>query len=268
MELVGQTAVVTGASRGIGKAVASTLVERGANVALWSRREEGVAAAADEVGAVGAGRVASRAVEVRDRDEVEEAVAEAAAELGPISLLVNNAGTAGPAGVDWEANPEEWWECVETTLRGSFLCARSVLPGMLERGQGRIVEMASLTGTNVFPLLNATSVAKAALIRHAENLAAATAGTGVTVFALHPGTVDTALLASYRSNPQMAAFLDGLPEDGYTPTEIASQAVARIASGEFDCLSGCFIDVTRDLDTLAADDDQPAPDRLRLRLNP
>ena len=267
MDLSGQTAIVTGASRGIGRAIASTLVDRGASVALWSRHEEGVSAAAKAMESPHQGRIAPRAVDVRRCEQVEDAVEETAAELGPITLLVNNAGTAGPAGMDWEADPADWWECVETTVRGSFLCARAVLPGMLERGTGRIVEMVSRTGTAAFPLLGATSVAKSALIRHAENLATATAGTGVTVFAVHPGTVETDLLKSYRSNPRMAAFLDGLPADGYALPELVGETVARIATGELDALSGCFVDATADVDALAGADGE-SPDRLRLRLTP
>ena len=86
------------------------------------------------------------------------------------------------------------------------------------------------------------------------------------MFALHPGTVRTALLASYRSNPQLANFLDGLPADSYAPPALAGRAVARIATGELDSLSGCFIDATQDLDALLARHEEPAPDRLRLRL--
>lgn len=268
MDLSGQTAVVTGASRGIGQAVASALIAQGADVALWSRHQEQVAAVAESVGPGSRGRAAAFAVDVRRAEQVENAVAETAAELGPVTLLVNNAGTAGPAGMDWEADSGEWWDCVETTVRGSFLCAKAVLPTMLDRGAGRIVEMASVTGTRAFPLLSATSVAKAALIRHAENLAEATAGTGVSVFAVHPGTVGSDLLASYRSNPQMAAYFDRLPAEMYTPPEVVGETVARIAAGEFDALSGCFIDATGDLDALLPAGDAQAPDHLKLRLTP
>lgn len=266
MDLSGQTAVVTGASRGIGRAIASCLAERGASVALWSRREEQVRDAAEFLASNSQGKIVAQAVDVRHQEQVDDAVAHAAAELGPITLLVNNAGTAGPAGMDWAADPDDWWECVETTVRGSFNCARSVLPEMLQRGSGRVVEMASVTGTGPFPLLGATSVAKAALIRHAENLAVATAETGVSVFAIYPGMVATDLLASYRSNAQMAAYFDSLPDEMYTPPDVAGDAVARIASGELDALSGCFIDVTTDLDALLAGSGAMSPDYLKLRL--
>lgn len=267
MDLSGETAIVTGASRGIGRAIVSTLVERGANVALWSRQRDQVAATARVMASKARGQISTRAVDVRRREQVEDGVNEAASRLGPITLLVNNAGTAGPAGTDWESDPDEWWQCVETTVRGSFLCARSVISGMVDQGRGRIVDVASVTGTSAFPVLSATSVAKSALIRHAENLAIATAETGVRVFALHPGTVDTELLASYRAHPQMAAYLDGLPAEMYSPPELAGEIVARIAAGELDALSGCFIDSTGDIDALVSRQHGPrSPDHLKLRL--
>ena len=105
MDLSDQTAIVTGASRGIGLAIASTLVGRGASVALWSRHEEGAAAAAESIASNSPGQVVGRAVDVRRRHEVEDAAAAAARELGPITLLVNNAGTAGPAGPDGRSIP-------------------------------------------------------------------------------------------------------------------------------------------------------------------
>ena len=265
MDLSGQTAVVTGASRGIGRAIAMELASCGANVALWSRRADDVAAVADDLAPDAPGRIAARGVDVRKRQQIDAAV-RAAADLAPVTLLVNNAGTAGPAGLDWEADPHEWWQCVETSLLGSFLCEQAIVPGMLERGSGRVVEIVSVTGTTAFPLLGATSVAKAALIRHAENFAVATADTGVSVFGLHPGTVDTELLASYRSNPQVAAFFDGMPPDSFTPPQVAARAAARIATGELDALSGCFVDATADLDALAGDDGESAGRQLRLRL--
>jgi NAD(P)-dependent dehydrogenase (short-subunit alcohol dehydrogenase family) len=266
MDLTGQTAVVTGASSGIGLGISTVLAESGVDVAMWSRGGERLRSAASRVEQNGGGRTVFRQVDVRDRSQVDEAVAETVAELGVVTLLVNCAGTAGPAGRDWEVDADEWWECIETSVKGSFLCARAVLPAMIDAGSGRIIDLVSVTGTNAFPLLGATSVAKAALIRHVENLAAATAGTGVTVFGLHPGTVATALLDSYRSNPQMAAFLDGLPPSSFTDPGAVGRVVARIACGDLDPMSGCFVDATSDVDEALAEMDGVSGDAYRLRL--
>lgn len=266
MDLTGQTAVVTGASSGIGLGISAGLANQGAGVAMWSRGRERLRLAATQVQQNGTGRTVFRHVDVRDRRQVEEAMREAVSELGPVTLLVNCAGTAGPVGPDWEVDPDEWWECVETSVKGSFICARAALPAMVGAGVGRIVDLVSVTGTNAFPLLDATSVAKAALIRHVENLAAATAGRGVSVFGLHPGTVDTKLLNSYRSNTQMAAFLDGLPASRYTEPAAAGEVVARIAQGDMDALSGCFVDATADIDEMLSSLDTTSSEAYRLRL--
>lgn len=267
MDLSEQAAVVTGASSGIGLGIAKALVETGADVALWSRTAERVDAAASEIQKKGSGRVISCTVDVRDRAAVEKAAEETANQLGTPSLLVNAAGTAGPAGLDWDVDPGEWWECVESSIRGALHCEQALLPSMLENGEGRIVEIVSVTGTAAFPLLGATSVAKTALIRHAENLAAGldAAGSGVKVFALHPGTVKTKLLESYRSNPQMAAFLDSLAPEAYTEPSAVGAVVVRIANGDLDALSGRFVDGTADLEQTV----ETAPgstDALKLRL--
>lgn len=254
MGIEGHTAIVTGASRGIGLAVARVLAAEGANVALWSRDAGEARAAAESIGMPD--RVEGRAVDVRDEGQVAAAVKALEADAGPVRVLVNNAGTPGPAGREWEADAGSWWECIESSVRGAYLCSKAVLPGMLERGTGRIVHMASVAGGSPFPMTSATSVAKTALIRHAENLALAVAGKGVSAFALHPGLVDTELLSSYRSDPRFAAFLDGMPPQAYSPPEVVASLVARIAHGDFDALSGCFLDATTNLDTLLAGDEE------------
>jgi NAD(P)-dependent dehydrogenase (short-subunit alcohol dehydrogenase family) len=179
-------------------------------------------------------------------------------------LLVNNAGTGGPAGLEWEVDPDAWWECIESIVRGAFNCTQAVLPGMLTRGEGRVIDVASVTGTTAWPLVTATSLAKTALIRRVETLAAACGERGVKAFALHPGVVRTELLLSYRSHPDMAAFLDSAPDAVFSGPEVAARVVARIAGGELDGLSGRFVDATTDLDALSARD--LSAEALMLRL--
>jgi NAD(P)-dependent dehydrogenase (short-subunit alcohol dehydrogenase family) len=207
-------------------------------------------------------------VDVREQEAVDTAVGEVTKQLGTVSLLVNNAGTPGPAGKEWEADPSAWWECIESIVRGAYLCSRSVLPFMINAGGGRIVHVASVTGTSPWPLVSATSVAKSALIRHAENLAAAAGPDGIKVFALHPGIVRTVLLESYRSDPTMASILDSIPDSAYSPPEVAAEAVSRLATGGLDDLSGCFVDATSDLDAALDVVKTGGSDVLRLRLHP
>ena len=108
-------------------------------------------------------------------------------QLGPVDLLVNNAGVSGPVGDAWQVDPGDWWRAVEINLRGVFLCSRAVLPGMAARGAGRIVNITSEAGVYRWPKVSAYSVSKAAVIKFTENLAAETSRSGVRVFSVHPG---------------------------------------------------------------------------------
>ena len=173
VELADDVAIVTGAGRGIGRAVACALSRAGASVALVARSERELA----ETAALGE-RMVVLPGDVRDVATTKRIVEQTEHELGPVSLLVNNAGTAGPAGPDWQVDPDEWWECIESAVRGSFLCSQAVLPSMIRRRAGRIINLASVTGTQPFPYLSATSVAKTAILRLTEGLAMSVAQFG------------------------------------------------------------------------------------------
>lgn len=261
-------AVVTGASRGIGRAIAEELAGRGWRVALVSRDPVRLAEVERSIDTHRHGSARAFPADVRDLEQVNAAIDAARSWAGQgVELLVNNAGTGGSAGDFWDDDPTVWWECVESIVRGAYNCIRSVLPGMLSAGRGRIVAIASTTGTSANAWGDATSVAKTALIRHVENLAAATGGSGISAFALHPGVVRTDLLAGYRRDPSVAAMLDRIPDEAYSPPTVAAKAVARLASGEFDAFNGRFLDATR-LDELAAHAGSLSDDALKLRLGP
>jgi NAD(P)-dependent dehydrogenase (short-subunit alcohol dehydrogenase family) len=102
-------------------------------------------------------RALALSVDVRDAAAVRAATAETERQLGPVTLLVNNAGTPGPAGLDWQVDPEAWFECVDVIVRGAFLLSRAVVPGMIARGSGRIINIASITGIRPYPPITATS---------------------------------------------------------------------------------------------------------------
>jgi NAD(P)-dependent dehydrogenase (short-subunit alcohol dehydrogenase family) len=239
-ELAGQVALITGGGRGIGRAVAEALASAGAAVTIAARSEDELAETASAITAAG-GRALAVPTDVRDAAAVRRVVEETERQFGPVTFLVNNAGTPGPAGNDWEVDAEAWWECIEVIVRGAFLCTRAVMPGMLARVGGRIIHMASVSGTRAFPPITATSVAKTALIRMAEGLAREAGPKGIAVFAVHPGVVKTRLLLSYNLN---------LPEGIYSPPERAAVLCVRLASGRYDALSGCFLTIDDDLDEL------------------
>jgi NAD(P)-dependent dehydrogenase (short-subunit alcohol dehydrogenase family) len=170
--------------------------------------------------------------------------------LGPVDLLVNNAGQFGPVGPIADTDPDEWWQTLEVNLRGPLYCARAVLPGMLRRGHGRIINVSNSSGFAAVPMLSAYSVSKAALYGLTENLAAETRAHGVMVFTIIPGLVRTSMSESALScgEPSIEQWFKGAfaKEENISP-ESAASLVVSIASGAADVLSGRYIFVTDDV---------------------
>ena len=252
-------AVVTGAGRGIGRAVALRLAADGRAVVVTARSADQLADTVRLVQAAGGTAVAVIG-DVTDPGTAGRAVSVAEG-LGEPDVLVNNAGAAaldpGPLA---EADLDSWWRLVEVNLRGPALMARSVLPGMIARGRGRVVDVNSLGGARELPGHSAYSVSKAALMRLTACLAAETAGSGVVVFDLSPGLVRTAMTEG------MDLWKD-VPDEDWTPVQATADAVALIASGALDALSGRFLHAEDDLADLAARAEQiVAADARVLRL--
>jgi NAD(P)-dependent dehydrogenase (short-subunit alcohol dehydrogenase family) len=250
MCLEGQAAVVTGGSRGISRAIASALAAAGASVAIVARSGPQLDEAVALIRASG-GRAVAVTADVSEPRAVERMMEEVERALGRVDLLVNNAGEAGPIGPIAEIDPDHWWRCQEVNLRGPFLCSRSVLPGMIARRGGRIVNVASGAGTQSIPYLSGYVVAKTALIRLTEILAAEAAEHGITAFAIEPGTVRTAMAesaldseAGRRWLPWFKAIFD---EGQDVSPEHAARLVVFLASGRADVLSGRFFMVGDDL---------------------
>jgi NAD(P)-dependent dehydrogenase (short-subunit alcohol dehydrogenase family) len=247
--LVGQVALVTGGGRGIGRAVAEALAAAGAAVMVTARSSDQLAETESCIEAAG-GRVVALPTDVADPAAVAGLVAAAERRLGPIDLLVNNAGTSGTPGPLWEADPDEWWRCLEVNLRGPMLCARAVLPGMVARRRGRIVNVASSSATFAMPYLSAYFASKTALVRLTEVLALEAREHGVGVFALDPGSVRTAMSQASLGSPAGQRWLPGLADHPRIGPEPAARLCLRIAAGDADALSGRYISVHDDLDAL------------------
>ena len=251
-------AIVTGAGCGIGRAIALSLAAEGAAVGVFARTTVEIAETAAMISSAG-GHALALPVDVTVPAAVGAAVSETASKLGPVTLLVNDAGTPGLAGLDWQVDPDEWFECVEVIVRGAFLLCRAVVPGMIARGSGRIINIASITGIRARPPITATSVAKTALIRLSEGLALQLSEHGIHVFAIHPGVVRTRLLESYGFQ---------IPEERFVGPERAGSLCARRASGRYNALSGRFLGVDDDLEELLGRaDDIAARELYMLRLN-
>ena len=227
-ELQGQVALVTGGGRGIGRGIALELAAAGARVAVSARTREEVEATAGEVGGL------ALQADVSDRESVERMVAETERELGPIDLLVANAGIGNQDGATWDVDVDAWWRVFEVNVLGVHLCCRAVIPGMLARGRGRIV----ITGSGAAYLPGARETAytasKAAVCRYGETLANALADR-IPVFPISPGLV--------RTEMTERNFPDDAP---WTPPELAPRLVRVLASGRADALSGRYIHAEHD----------------------
>lgn len=235
-----KVAVVTGGGRGLGRAFARALHAGGWKVALITRSPvEGAQ---------------TFIADVTDEAAIRRAVADIERGVGPIDLLVNNAGIIGPLGPFVESTVADWWRTLEIDLLGQAICAHAVLPGMIARRTGRIVNIASGGGTTMMPYFSSYIVAKCALIRFAECLAHEVKEHGISVFAMGPGTVRTALSEFSLNSPEgrkwLPWFADIFTEGRDLPPERPAELLLALASGKYDALSGRYVYQPDDLDKL------------------
>jgi NAD(P)-dependent dehydrogenase (short-subunit alcohol dehydrogenase family) len=258
-DLAGSVALITGASTGIGRHLAEGLASRGMAVAGLARGKDRLRTTMDEIAATTGARTLAVGADVTDRESVEEAVSQVVAELGHVDILVNNAGLIDAAEVPlWEADPDQWWDVVTSQIRGGFLLCRTVVPWMVLRNRGRVINIASGMSVRARPEYSAYSVAKTGLMRMTEALAGALEGSDVRAFDVAPGVVETEMT---RAMPMWEGFTD------WTPPEKVVELVAAIAAGELDAWSGRFLRAGRD-DPAVLRERAPEGDARQLRLKP
>jgi NAD(P)-dependent dehydrogenase (short-subunit alcohol dehydrogenase family) len=237
-------AVVTGANRGLGRAFASALAAEGYQVAAIVRTPGSVKGCESFV------------ADVTDEAAIDRAFRDIERSLGSVDLLVNNAGIIGPLGPFTESSVAKWWRTLEVDLLGQVICAHRVLPGMIARGKGCIVNVASGGGATMMPYFSAYITAKTALIRFSECLAHEMKPHGVAVFAMGPGTVRTAMSEHSLNSPEgrkwLPWFADIFTQGRDLPAERPAQLLCQLASGRFDALSGRYINLADDLEQMLA----------------
>lgn len=255
-----RVALITGGSRGLGREAARALTGAGWSVAVTGRS----AGPLDEVVAAGEAALALPG-DATDPASVAAAVERTEAELGPVELLLANAGALVAGGRTWEVDPATWWSDVEVNLRGVFLALHATLPGMVARGSGRVVVMGSGFGMAPTPGASAYAVSKAAVARLVDTVAGELEGTGVVVLTASPGMVPTDMTHGFPEGflefrPQLR---DPAPE-AWTPAEAFVGLLLRIADGQLDALHGRFVRARDDVDALLTAADDPAAGTLRL----
>ncbi|MDI2126680.1 SDR family NAD(P)-dependent oxidoreductase [Yinghuangia seranimata] len=253
------TALVTGAGRGIGRAVAERLAAEGLAVAVLGRSRESLT---DVLDALGDARATAVIADVTDPKAVAAAVAEAEDTLGPLDLVVNNAGRIDQAEVPfWEADLDQWWTVVEANLRGVVNVDHAVLPRMVARRHGRIVNLSSGFAVGPDPHYSAYTTSKTAALRLTDTIAGPLADHGITVFDISPGAVATDMTAGMDIFRGKTDWYD---------LNLFLNAVVAVAEGHLDPLSGRFLHAGKDdlitLATRAAE--LKAKDARRLHLRP
>jgi NAD(P)-dependent dehydrogenase (short-subunit alcohol dehydrogenase family) len=190
MNLNGKVAIVTGSTKGIGRAIAESLVREGMNVCISSRSEEEVERAASELGGAGEGSVTGAVCDVRDYDEVKSLFEHTVAEFGGVDVLVNNAGIGLFKSVE-ETTPEEFRAVLETNLNSVFYCCHEAIPMLKSRGGGYIINISSLAGANAHPRMAAYNASKFALNGFSEALMQEVRHDRIKVSYIMPGSVNT-----------------------------------------------------------------------------
>lgn len=237
-------ALVTGGGRGIGQGVAVRLAKQGWDVAVTARSADQLKQTVDR----SEGRMIAVVADVAEPVSVRAMAREVEAKLGSVTLLVNNAGTAGPLGPFWENNPDDWWRCQQVNLGGPMLCCREILPAMIASKAGRIINVVSGAGCQPFKDMSAYVTSKTALIRFSEQLALELQPYGVSVFPIRPGIVRTAMVEESRHRlPLVQKLLD----DGLEVTpDVVADLVLFLASGRADALSGRLFSVGEDVEEI------------------
>ena len=241
IDLKGRVAAITGGARGIGFAIAERFLASGASVALWDvdpkAMEEASAALSNK------GKVDTRKVDVTDLASIETAVKGTEAALGPLSILVNNAGITGGNGKTWELDPAVWRQVVDVNLIGPFLCSRAVIPGMVERKYGRVVNIASVAGKEGNPNASHYSASKAGLIALTKSLGKELAQAGVLVNCVTPAAAKTDIFKQ-MAQVHIDYMLSRIPMGRFVEIQEIAAMVTWLASEDCSFSTGAVFDIT------------------------
>ena len=241
LDLKNRVAVITGAARGIGFAAATRALQSGATVALWDVDATRLASARDELAALGP--VSAHHVELTERAPVEAAAAAVIPEHGRIDILVNNAGIAGGNGLAWELDPDVWRRVIDVNLLGPFLTCRSVIPHMLSRGYGRIVNVASIAGKEGNPNASHYSASKAGLIGLTKSLGKELATTNILANCITPAAAKTEIFSQMKQE-HLDYMLSRIPMSRFVEVQEIAALICWLASEDCSFSTGAVFDIS------------------------
>lgn len=249
MRLRGKRALITGASQGLGLAVARRFVQEGADVMLCARGAEPLAGARDELVRLAGtrSRVVAMPADVAEAGQVRRLVETTLDTLGGLEVLVANAGVYGPKGPIQDVSWAEWRQAIEINLMGTVVCCREVLPHLAEKKYGKIVLLSGGGATKPLPYLSAYAASKAAVVRFGETLAEELRGTGIDVNAVAPGSLNTRLLDEVleagpaRVGRQFYEQSVRQKAEGGTSLEVGAALCVFLASAASDGITGKLI---------------------------
>ncbi len=241
IDLQGRKAIVTGAARGIGRAIAERLLQSGAAVAIWDMDE---AEAKKTAAALGKhGETLALQVDVTDEASVKAATEATRSRFGRIDILVNSAGISGPNRKVWEYGAADWRRVVEVDLVGTFLCCAAAIPEMLKNDYGRIVNIASIAGKEGNPNASAYSAAKAGVIGLTKSIGKECATTGVICNCVTPAAIETDIFAQ-MSQEHIDYMLSKIPMNRFGKVDEVAAMVAWLVSAECCFSTGAAFDIS------------------------
>jgi NAD(P)-dependent dehydrogenase (short-subunit alcohol dehydrogenase family) len=254
MKLEGRGIVVTGASQGLGKAIAEACVREGAHVLICAREAKLLDHTRVELSAAAAPgqRIVAQPADVSSAEDVRRLFETAFASLPGLHGIVNNAGVYGPKGPLESVDLDQWWSAIEINLRGVVLVCREVLPAFRRQAYGKIVNLSGGGATAPLPRISAYAASKAAVVRLTETLAEETSGSGIDINAIAPGALNTRLLDEVlaegpeRVGPEFYARAVSQKQRGGTPPQVGADLCVYLLSSASDGISGKLISAVWD----------------------
>ena len=265
--LKGRVAIVTGAGRGFGRAIAMRLAGEGAAVAITARTRSQLDAVVADIVRM-RGRAIANEGDATNPEDVSRVATTTEQQLGPVDILVSNAGVPGPFGPLWWADPDAWWAAQQLHLRAPFLYMHRLLPGMTERRRGHVILVSALASRIVAPYLGAYCIGKNAQVRLAQLTAAETRDLGVNVFSVDPGFVFTGMAEETANHPDARRWLPGMVDrlnmmrdSPHRNADLVrcAQRCLDLTSGKYDALSGRYFELGDDLEAALAQLGEAAP---------